>query len=565
MHHEIHRFLTTVRHLAVWVGLVSGAYLATSAEAQQAPSENSKTTTRENLAAFYRPDHVQDIHLQIGEADLERMKAALPKRIYASATFRWNNQTVENVGVRYKGNSSSNPNQRHKRSFLVKFSEFEKGRRFLGLERVALDNGIQFGSLFSEPLITAILRDLKIEASRCNYARLYLNGKYHGLYTNVERIDTTFTRTYFSAGGALYKNHTGGPGGNLEPIPRLPGPIARRGLAFEPKSPAARKDARDVLELIDQINKTSDEDFATVMEATIDMDAFLKTMAVMLFSGAFDQLTGWAPHNYYLYHDPQGERWHYLPWDLDVGFADNAFGRVPVIAGWHAAWPAMPRSPSPLVRRIIENPQLLARYRRQADSILENHFHPRVLLPKLDANYARIKKDLAKDPFPHRRVTNPKDEGYDSIVASIKEFIRRRYETARAQLDNPGPRPQLADNVPGRRPPPQPGKLTADAPTELRVVAVTASSVTLQWKDNSKVEIGHILQRADGEKGAELRNYFGKPGANITTVSDTRVLAGRTYRYRVYSVRGTPRGPQGMGVSNTVTVRVPGKENRPGK
>ena len=190
-------------------------------------------------ASFYQADKVQSIYLQISADNLAKMKAALPERIYVSATFRWQDQTIENVGVRYKGNSSSNPNQRHKRSFLVKFSEFEKGRRFLGLERVALDNGIQFGSLFSEPLITAILRDLEIKASRCNYARLYLNGKYHGLYTNVERIDTTFTRTHFSGSGALYKNHLGGPGCNLEPLPQDFNPAVGHGLAFEPKSSAA--------------------------------------------------------------------------------------------------------------------------------------------------------------------------------------------------------------------------------------------------------------------------------------------------------------------------------------
>ena len=121
------------------------------------------------------------------------------------------------------------------------------------------------------------------------------------------------------------------------------------------------------------------------MEATIDLDAFLKTMAVMLYSGAFDQLTGWNPHNYYLYHDPQDERWHYLPWDLDVGFADKAFRRIPVIAGWNAAWPVAGGRPQPLIERIVDNPKLLKRYRRMADVILEKHFHPSVLLPRIDA------------------------------------------------------------------------------------------------------------------------------------------------------------------------------------
>jgi spore coat protein CotH len=295
------------------------------------------------------------------------------------------------------------------------------------------------------------------------------------------------------------------------------------------------------------------------MEATIDMDAFLQTMAVMLFSGAFDQLTGGNPHNYYLYHDPQSNQWHYLPWDLDVGFADNAFGRVPVIAGWNAAWPIMGGSPSPLISRIVDDSRLLARYRRLADGILEKHFHPKVLFPRVDAIYARIKDDLASDPFPHRRVTNPEDRDYESIVASIKDFVRRRYDTARAQLDDPGARPRLVRNLPHRGQAPQPGRPSADAPSGLRIMAQTASSVTLQWKDNAKGEMAYIVQRSSGEKGQKFRNHIGKPGADIVTASDGSVAPGQTYRYRVYAIRPTLTGPQGTGVSNTITVRVPDK------
>ncbi|MCH2126745.1 MAG: CotH kinase family protein [Pirellulaceae bacterium] len=548
--------LLAVLSLLTWEPLVAWQV----AESEEVDSGGA-ADAREKAASFYQADKIQSIYLQISVANLAKMKAALPERIYVSATFRWQDQTIDNVGVRYKGNSSSNPNQRHKRSFLVKFSEFQEGCRFLGLERVALDNGIQFGSLFSEPLITAILRDLEIKASRCNYARLYLNGKYHGLYTNVERIDTTFTRTHFSGSGALYKNHLGGPGCNLEPLPQDFNPAVGDGLAFKPKSSAAHKDARDVLELIDRINKTPDEEFAAVMEATIDMDGFLKTMAVMLYSGAFDQLTGWNPHNYYLYHDPQSERWHYLPWDLDVAFADNAFGRIPVIAGWHAAWPLASRPTSPLVRRIIENPQLRSRYRREANLILEKYFHPRVLLSKLDANYARIKKDLAADPFPHRRVTNREDESYETIVASIRDFVRRRYETARAQLDNPGERPPLPRNQSRPRSEPAPGKSSQDAPTELTLLVNRAAKVILTWEDNATEEAGHILQRAEGEKNGKFKNHIGRPGQDISTVADVHVVPGKIYRYRVYAVHHRPTGPEGTGVSNIVTVHVP--ENEP--
>ena len=560
--HETIDYHFTAWHLSLLVWFVGGMHLATLAETRLTPPKNPETTTPQDSAIFFDPHQIQVIHLQVRDSDLEKMKSTLPRRIYVPATFRWENQTIENVGVRYKGNSSSHPNQRHKRSFLIKFNEFEKGRTFLGLQRVALDNGVQFGSLFSEQLVTEVLHDLNIKASRCNFAQLYLNGKYHGVYVNVERIDSVFLKNEFVAGGALYKNDEGGMGGNLGPIKQLPHSNGRRGLAFEPKSSSAHTDARDVLELISRINQTPADDFAKVMEATIDMEAFLQTMAVMLFSGAFDQLTGWSPHNYYLYHDPQSNRWHYIPWDLDVGFADNAFRHIPVISGWNAAWPIMGGSPSPLIERIVDNSQLLARYRHLADLILEKYFHPKVLLPRVDALHERIKDGLARDPFPHRRVTNPEDRGYESIITSIKDFVRRRYDTARAQLDNPGVRPQSVRNAPRREQGPQPGPPSADAPSGLRVTSSSSSFVTLQWKDNSKGERAYIVQRTNGEKGQEFHNHIGQPGADITTAFDLNIVPGVTYHYRVYAIRPTPTGPQGTGVSNTITVHVPDKGNQ---
>ncbi|MHB9079204.1 MAG: CotH kinase family protein [Pirellulaceae bacterium] len=560
MRQSRHLFGIGLWRVCLLAALIGGMSPARLVQAQPAPESEPPKTSLTDSDAFYQPDQVQVIHLQVRDSDLDTMESALPQRKYVPGTFQWGQHTIENVGVRYKGNSSSMPGQQHKRSFLIKFNEFKKGRTFLGLQRVALDNGVQFGSLFSEPLITSVLRDLDIKAARCNFAKLYVNGRYEGVYVNVERIDSVFVQKHFAdGGGALYKVDEGGAGANWGPLPQHPAALGGR-LAFEPKSKAARSDARDVLELISKVNETPADDFTGVMEETLELDAFMQTMAVMLFAGAFDQLTGWNPHNYCLYREPHSKRWYYLPFDLDVGFADNAFGNVPVIAEWNAAWP-IPGGPlRPLIERIVHDPQLLARYRRSADEILEKYFRPQVLLQKIDALHEQIKADLVSDPFPHRRVTNPEDQDYESIVASIKEFARRRYETARAQLDNPGDPPQIVRSSPrpAQGPQPEPGSPSADSPSELHVVAQTATSVTLQWKDNASGEAAHVLQRVAGEgaQGEEFRNYIGAPGADVTEITDGNVAPGQTYRYRVYAVRPTPTGPQGTGVSNTVTVRV---------
>ena len=404
------------------------------------------------VATFYQPDEVQSVHLQIADKDLKRMLAALPELVEVPASFRWRDVTVENVSVRFKGNSSSNPKQSHKRSFLVKFDGYDKDRRFFGLRQASFDNGVQFGSLFSEPIITEILRDHGVPAHRCNHARLYVNKEYRGVYVNVERIDESFLANHLpDPKGSLFKVDEGGPGCNLQFLGDDPAPYLK---TFAAKTRSAKKEPARLVEFIKLINKTEPKEFAKALDAKMEVDDFLRVTAVLLFSGAFDQLTGWNPHNYFLYHDGKSDRWRYLPWDLDVGFCETAFGKVKVLADWHAAWP-VPKTgaPNPLLERIVDDPVLLERYRKEARKILDKSFEPDRLCKVIDAKYKLIRDDLKADPFPHRRATVPGDRSYDDIVDSMKAFVRKRHASAAGHLDKPGERPTPQHRPLG--PPPQ--------------------------------------------------------------------------------------------------------------
>ena len=266
------------------------AVSTSSAIAEDTPSPSDR---------FYDLSLVQEVRLEILPTNRERLLQSLPQRVYVPATFRWKDQVVENVGVRFKGNSSSSPNQQHKRSYLVKFNEYEKGARFLGLRRVAFDNAVQFGSVFSEPIITEILRDLGLHASRCNFTRLFVNGEYQGIYVNVERLDESFIQSRFGRPlGPLFKGE-GGPGGNLESIGHA---VVGYKKSFEAKTDQADKAYDDLVSFIQTVSSKSRSTDPDELESAMALDDFLRTMAVMLFSGAFDQLTGWNPHNYYLFH-----------------------------------------------------------------------------------------------------------------------------------------------------------------------------------------------------------------------------------------------------------------------
>src|SRR5689334_6992655 len=171
----------------------AAALVACSATTAMPPPDGPPDSSAGNRQdEFYAHDAVQTIALDIAPADLTTLEGSTtsPDWIYVPATFTWNDVVVENVGVRYKGNSSRAPG--NKRSFLVKFDEYVADQDFLGLKRVGLDNGIQFGSLFSERLLDNILVAEGVPASRTNYARLTINGEDMGVYVNVERIDKRF-------------------------------------------------------------------------------------------------------------------------------------------------------------------------------------------------------------------------------------------------------------------------------------------------------------------------------------------------------------------------------------
>ncbi len=528
-----------------WVGLL---FVLPSLGGPVAAAPAADATDR-----FYDPDSVQEIHLEIKPEDLDRLHRALPRRVVVPGTFRWKDQTLQPVGIRYKGNSSSSPDSPFKRGFLIVFSEFQKSQRFLGLRHVALDNGIQFGSVFSERLITDVLRGVGVKASRCNCARLYLNGKYMGVYVNVERIDKTFLQRHFGSDrGALFKVDEGGPGADLRYLGSDPA-LYQKG--FELHVGHEVEAYAELLEFIRAVDTSTGGE--AELRRRLDLDAFVKMTAVMLLSGAFDQYTGWQPHNYYLYRNPADQRWTYIPWDLDVGFADKAFGRIPVLAGWHAAWP-VPVPERPLMERLVSNPKLLQGYREQAGSILETWFRPEILIPKLRALHEQVRADLAADPYPPRRATVPSDTGYEDILASMETFIRQRYALARTQLDAPGdrPPPQQMQPTPDQEGP-KPGPPSADAPSQLRAVKVTPSSVELRWTNHSERAMAYVVQRCTGADATDFANAIGQGGPDITAAIDGAVQPGKTYRYRVYAVLPTPQGPRGTGVSNVIAVSVP--------
>ena len=78
-----------------------------------------------------------------------------------------------------------------------------------------------------------------------------------------------------------------------------------------------------------------------------------------------------------------------------------------------------------------------------------------------------------------------------------------------------------------------PGLDTVDAPTNLTVTPNGDSQLDLAWTDNATTENGTIIQRSTTGTGGPFTRVALLRGANITSWSDTDVVVGQEYCYRV--------------------------------
>jgi hypothetical protein len=92
------------------------------------------------------------------------------------------------------------------------------------------------------------------------------------------------------------------------------------------------------------------------------------------------------------------------------------------------------------------------------------------------------------------------------------------------------------------------------APSGLSAIAASSTRVDLAWTDNANNETGFNVQRATDPGFTLNLSSIYVSGVNRTTYSDTTVISGTTYYYRL---RGQNADAYSATYSNMVTVTTP--------
>ncbi len=185
--------------------------------------------------------------------------------------------------------------------------DFKRGEDLSrGLRRLTLNADVQDPSHVRECMAFELFSRAGIPASRCGLAHVTVNGKDLGTYSNVEPVREPMLRRHFSDGdGRLYE-------GTLADFDEA------TWEHIEAKNKAAENDRSDLRALVDALNE-DDDALMAALEPLLDVAEFRDFWAVETLLGHWDGYAESA-NNYYLYHDPDTDRFVFLPWGVDQAF-----------------------------------------------------------------------------------------------------------------------------------------------------------------------------------------------------------------------------------------------------
>jgi hypothetical protein len=309
---------------------------------------------------------------------------------WRECTFECAGQVLSNLAIRYKGNSSFNASRGGlKRPLKLDFNRGHKGRAFFGLKKLSLNNNFNDATQLREVLAYEAYRETGLPTPRTAFARVYLTltgrltNQCLGLYTLVEAVDEDFLKAHFETKkGLLLKPE------RLRTLEYLGENWQAYTNRYDPKTTVQAADAQRFIALTRLIARANDTELERELPARLDLDRFLRYVAVTAVLANYDSFVG-NGHNYYFFQ-PSGEaKATFIPWDLNEAFGGHPMvGSRAVQAELSVLRPQA--GPNRLIEQVLANPTWAAAYRREVAAALSSACSP----ARLRANAERIARSI---------------------------------------------------------------------------------------------------------------------------------------------------------------------------
>lgn len=411
-------WIRSLRLSLLWVGMLSVCSLAAQ-----------KTAKEKDL---YDMDHIIEVKVKFQEDNWEQILDSLKQmgndhRLDAEVAV--DGTWYKGVGVRYKGNSSYfnvRKDGASKLPFNIEFNHKDKDQKLPGgYETLKLSNVFRDPSFLRE-VLGYEMAGRYMPAPRANFAKVFVNDVYMGLYNCSESVDDEFLQKFYqqpeSEEGTLVKcdpdwhgrSISSCPDGDKASLMYLgPDSICYKYL-YEMKSDDGWD---DLIELTRILNKEPDQ-----LEKVLNVDQTLWMLAFNNLTVNLDSYTGRLCHNYYLYRDSFGT-FQPILWDMNLcfgGFRYSGLGQ-------------------PLSNEAMEDMSMFIHYKEKNDkrplitNLLANDLYRKIYVAHIktiyedylvDSSYLKRAEEIIAIIDPHVKEDNNKLYQYEDFKKNLFETTR---------------------------------------------------------------------------------------------------------------------------------------------
>jgi len=205
-------------------------------------------------------------------------------------------KSFDNVKFEISGSSSL---FNYKSSFRIGIKESEN---LYGVNDILLKSDIVDGSMLTTKLVSDLRLKNDMEVPQANYAELFINGQYMGLYVMTESFKKHWAMNKYGLEEVnnLYKCDNG----------KLTYVDGYNGCTNENEK-ADKLEWETFLKTLDAAKTEKD------IETIFDIEGYLKNAAFDYLNGSIDHYTAGAYHNFYMFKASETAKWQYIPYDFD--------------------------------------------------------------------------------------------------------------------------------------------------------------------------------------------------------------------------------------------------------
>jgi hypothetical protein len=405
------------------------------------------TTFSQNT--LFDDTRLSSIYITISADSLALIYDSVLSDHYYTARFIFDDNekkdTLEDIGFRLRGNSSR---YAQKKSFKISFSEYVSGRKYQGVKKINLNGEHNDPTMIREKLFYDVWRKAGMPERRTSFVKVFINQSFYGLYTNLEEMEKDWlTRVFQQDGGNLYKCSYPADlvylGNDQQAYMDLENTTVTGGRVYELQTNKSQDDYTHLVELITVLDKQPDEQFAASITQIMNVDQFLKALAIDVATGNWDNY-GYNRNNYYLYDNPSDLRFNFITYD-----PDNSFGVDFLGVDWGTRdcryWINQGIS-LPLAQKLLAVPVFFNEYKQFLDTIARFVINPDSIFPRIDSIKNLIHQAAIEDTYRTLDYGYTNSDFNDGFIKAIdqhtpygiKPFLTARKQSILNQLNPSG-------------------------------------------------------------------------------------------------------------------------------